>query len=191
MATVATKPMTADEFWDFVHRPENRDRSLDLVRGEVVELTRPGKLHGFVCANASNLLHGCAQRRKKGYVCCNNTGIIVAFDPDTVRGPDVLFFEDATSYEQIDKKWGHTPPRLAVEVLSPTNTIGEMNERIQEQLDLGTPLVWLVDPESCSVTVYRPGKKMYVRRENDELTGDEALPDFHCKVAEFFQLPGQ
>jgi Uma2 family endonuclease len=47
MATVQTKLMTAEEFWDFVHRPENRDRSFDLVRGEVVEMSLSGKRHGL------------------------------------------------------------------------------------------------------------------------------------------------
>lgn len=191
MATVSTKRMTAEEFWEWVHRPENADRHFDLVRGEVVEMTKPGKRHGFVCANAVALLHAYARQRKKGYVCSNDTGVIVERDPDTVRGPDVLFFEDAESIEQIDRKWGDRPPRLAVEVLSPNDTVGEMNERIQDQLNLGTPLVWLLDPESHRVTVYRPGRHHYVRKEGEELTGDDVLPDFRCPVAEFFKLPGQ
>jgi Uma2 family endonuclease len=53
------------------------------------------------------------------------------------------------------------------------------------QLNHGTPLVWLVDPESRTVTVYRPGKQHYVLREDDELTGEDVLPDFKCKVRDF------
>lgn len=191
MATAPTKLMTADEFWDFVHRPENANRRFELARGEVVEMTKPGKRHGLVCWNIAGILYNYVRQRKKGYACTNDTGVLVERDPDTVRGPDVLFFEDATAYEQVDRKWGNTPPRLAVEVLSPSDTVGEMNERIEEQLTLGTPLVWLVDPESQTVTVYRPGKHHYVRRVNEELTGDDVLPDFRCRVAEFFKLPGQ
>src|SRR5262249_15606205 len=92
MTTVSTKPMSADEFWDFVHRPENADRDFELVRGEVVEMTKPGKRHGFVCANVVSILWSFARQRKKGYVCSNDTGVLVEHDPDTVRGPDVLFF---------------------------------------------------------------------------------------------------
>src|SRR4051812_16925676 len=119
MATAPTKLMTVDEFWDFVHRPENRDRHFELVRGEVVEMSLPGKLHGFVCANVAFLLMLFARERKKDYVCSNDTGLIVERDPDTVRGPDVMFFEDATKAEDIGRKWGEAPPRLSVEVLSP------------------------------------------------------------------------
>jgi Uma2 family endonuclease len=77
MATVATRPITADEFYDFVHRQENRDRVFELERGEIVEMSRPGKLHGFVCANIVAILVVFARQRKKGYVCSNDTGVVV------------------------------------------------------------------------------------------------------------------
>lgn len=191
MATVSTKPMTADEFYDWVHRSENADRRFELVRGEVVEMTRPGKRHGFVCARASQILMNFADRRKKGYVCSNDTSVIVATDPDSVRGPDIMFFEDAQSMAELEVKWAKAPAKLAVEVMSPSDTFGEMSERIQDQLDAGTALVWLIDPESRKVTVYRPGKQHYVLCDTDELTGDDVLPDFRCKVSDFFSMPGQ
>ena len=75
-------------------------------------------------------------------------------DPDTVRGPDVLLFEDVTRVEAIDRKWGKNPPVLAVEVLSPSDTFTKINRRVQEQLRFGTPLVWVLDPDASNVTVY-------------------------------------
>jgi Uma2 family endonuclease len=191
MATAPTKLMTAEEFWDFVHRAENRDRCFELVRGEVMEMSLPGKLHGFVCSNIAAMLFLFARQRKKGYVCTNDTGFVVERDPDSVRGPDIMFFEDADSIEQIDRKWGATPPRLSVEVLSPHDSMSEMNERIAEQLTAGTPLLWLVDPMAHKVTIYRPDQQHYVLGEGDEITGEEVLPDLRCKVADFFKMPGQ
>jgi Uma2 family endonuclease len=52
-------------------------------------------------------------------------------------------------------------------------------------------LLWLVDPESRTITVYRPGMEHCVVKENDDLTGEDVLPDFKCKVREFFAMPGQ
>ena len=52
-------------------------------------------------------------------------------------------------------------------------------------------LVWLVDPESRDVTVYRPGEEPYVLGEQDEITGENVLPEFRCRVADFFRLPGE
>jgi Uma2 family endonuclease len=191
MSTVASKLMTADEFYDWSNRPENSDKYCELERGEIVEMTRPGKLHGFVCANVVAILTAYCRQRKKGYVCSNDTGVIVERDPDTVRGPDVLLFEDADHIEAIDRKWGKSPPLLAIEVLSPNDTFAKINRRVQEQLRFGTPLVWVLDPDANNVTVYRPGQPYYVVERDEELTGNDMLPDFRCKVAEFFTMPGQ
>jgi Uma2 family endonuclease len=191
MATVASRLMTAEAFYDFVHRPENRDKVLELERGEIVEMPRPGKRHGVVCGNSTGILRNFAIARKKGYVCSNDTGVVVERDPDTVRGPDVLFFEDAARFLEVEEKYGEDPPLLAIEVLSPNDTYAEIRQRVQEQLTFGTKLVWVIDPEARKITVHRPDKPDYSLGENDELTGDDVLPDFRCKVAEFFKLPGE
>src|SRR4051794_6766085 len=99
--TVQTRLLTAEEFYEWANRPENRDRICELERGKIVEVPLPGKLHGLVCANVVGILGNYAASRKQGYACSNNTGVIVERNPDTVRGPDVLFFEDADSVEQV------------------------------------------------------------------------------------------
>lgn len=191
MSTAATRPMSAEEFYLFVHRSENRDRRFELERGEVVEMSRPGKRHGLICANVTRILGNYAAQRGRGYPCSNDTGVIVEHDPDTVRGPDVLFFDDVMSADEVEEKYGETPPLLAVEVLSPNDSMGKVNRRIKEQLLFGTAIVWLLDPEALNVTVYRLGKDYQILEESDEITGGDILPEFRCKVAEFFRLPGQ
>lgn len=76
-------------------------------------------------------------------------------------------------------------------MLSPNDTVGRMTERVEDQLNFGTQLVWLVDPEARNVTIFRPDRRSYVVRENGELTGADVLPDFRCPVNEFFAVPGQ
>jgi Uma2 family endonuclease len=192
MSTVetATKLMTADEFYDFVHRPENADRFLELVRGEVIELASPTKPHGFLCANVARIVGNYTFQRKKGYVTSNDTGVIVERDPDTVRGPDVAMYEDAVVIEEIHPKYGEVPPLLAVEVLSPEDRASQILRKIAEYIKSGVKLVWVVDLESRSVTVYRPDKPQEVLTGDQELTGDGILPGFRCKISEVFRLPG-
>jgi Uma2 family endonuclease len=181
--------MTADGFYDFVERPENRDRIFELVRGEVIELSRPTRIHGRVCANATFKLELYSRKRKKGYVVCNDSGVQLEHDPDTVRGPDVAWYEDILSFEELPKKWGDIPPRVAVEVLSPNDTARYITEKIHDYLDNGVELVWVIDPESRAVTIYcKTGIKKLT--EKDMLTGGDVLPGFRCKVADLFVLPG-
>ena len=72
----AGRLLTAEEFFDWTNRTENRDKHHELERGEVVEVSRPGQLHGVVCANAALVLGNYTFRRRKGYVCSNGPGII-------------------------------------------------------------------------------------------------------------------
>jgi Uma2 family endonuclease len=190
MATVAPELMTAEEFFAWVHRPENRDRFFELERGKVVEMPPPGKYHGFVCGRVSGVLTIYAAQRRRGYPCTNDSGLVVEHDPDTVRGPDVTFYEDDQTAESMDRKYAIEPPRLVVEVLSPNDQTTRVLRRLSQYLKKGVPLVWLVDPEVRSVTVYRHGKDHYVLDEGEELTGEEVLPDFRCRIAEFFAMPG-
>jgi Uma2 family endonuclease len=182
--------MTAAEFFAWVHRPENRNRFFELDRGEVVEMPPPGKHHGFVCANVSRILGNFAVQRRKGYVCTNDAGMIVEKDPDTVRGPDVTFYEDAETTLDMERQYAARPPLLAVEVLSPDDRINRVIRRITQMLRAGVAVVWLVDPEGRDVSVYRAGQDPSLMVEAQELTGEPALPDFRCRIADFFAVPG-
>src|SRR5262249_40607999 len=133
-AVPQTKLMTADEFCDWASRPENHDRFLELERGEVIELPPPGARHGVVCGIVSWLLGEFVHKRKKGYVCTNDTGVIVERDPDTVRGADVALYDEVKRYEEIPAKLEDTVPALVVEVLSPNDRWSRTMRRITEYL---------------------------------------------------------
>jgi Uma2 family endonuclease len=159
-----------------------------LERGEVVEMSRAGEYHGVVCGLICALLVTYARQRKRGHVCINDTGVLVERDPDTVRGPDVLFFDYARSADEIHRKYSGQIPVLAVEVLSPNDSHGKIMRRVREQLKLGTRVVWVVDPEARNVAVYRAGQPEMLIETDEELSGVEELPGFSCKVADFFEI---
>jgi len=192
MNPVATaQKMTADEFAEWVLRPENEGKLWELVRGEVVEMSRAGERHGFVCANVSVLLTLYARQRGNGYPLSNDPGMILDRDPDTVRGPDVVFFENSKRYDELHPKWIEEMPALAVEVLSPNDRPGKVNSRVNEFLRSAVRMVWVVDPESRDVMVHRPGRPPITLEGNEELTGDDVLPGFRCRVSDFFFMPGE
>lgn len=188
-ASAAKKLMTADEFWEFVHRPENLDRDFELIRGEVVEVSRPRTPHGIIVARICSLLDRYAESVGRGYVV-TESGVVLSEEPATVVGPDAAYYDDANRFEDIHPKWGDIPPILAVEVWSPSDRPGRTNAKIREYLGSGVKIVWQVDYEERRVTVYRPKQDMEVIGEDGELTGGDDLPGLSVRVADLFKLPG-
>jgi len=191
MSTVtAAEPMTAEEFADWVQRPENANRWFELFRGEGIELPAPTRPHGVVCSNIVWILGCYVRQRQFGYVASNDSGVILEREPDTVRGPDVALYEDATSFEELHPKYGEVPPLLAVEVLSPSDRANRVLRKITDYLTHGVQLVWLVDPEDRNVSVHAPNRTPLRLKQEAELTGDGVLAGFRCRVADLFAIPG-
>lgn len=192
MGTVetATRPMTAEEFCDWVQRPENANKWFELVRGEVMELPAPLKIHGVICMNLGRLLGNFVFAQGKGYLTGNDSGVILERDPDTVRGPDLAYYEDAVTFDELHPKYGEVLPRLAVEILSSSDRYTRITEKVNDYLNGGVELVWLIEPELKSVTVWRKGQQPQILKVDQELTGEGVLPGFRCPVADLFRIAG-
>lgn len=183
--------MTADEFYEWANRPENADRHYELSAGRVVEMPSPGELHGVICWLVVKLLTEYLTRRRAGYLCTNDTGLIVARDPDTVRGPDVMLFLESKPLERMARGHADNVPALVVEVLSPSDRMRDVLRRVRQYHDRGVPLVWVVEPDIRALHVYRPNEFPKVLDESDDLTGNGILPDFAQTVADLFRMDGQ
>lgn len=191
MASVTTPVMTAEEFYEWANRPENSDRKVELENGEIVDMPSPGELHGVICWLISHLLGNYLFSLGTGYICTNDTGLIVHRDPDTVRGPDVMLFREGKKFEQLNRKHADSIPDLVVKVFSPNDRVTKSYRRVKQYLQHGVRLVWLVFPEDRSIHVFsRAGEFPTILDESEELTGNGVLPEFRCRVADLFALPG-
>ena len=191
MASVRPKLMTVDEFYEWANRPENADKFFELDEGEVVEVPPPGEMHGVICSIITYLLTSYVLQRRKGYVCSNDTGLLLKRRPGTLRGPDIMLFDESRPLKKMSRKYAERVPKLVVEVLSPSAKLTETNRRISQFLKRGVPLIWVVDPEEWAVTVYRPGQAHVVLREGEALTGEDVLPGLRFQVSQLFELPGR
>jgi Uma2 family endonuclease len=181
--------MTAEEFFEWANRPENAGKRFELEAGRPVEMPSPGKLHGTICWLVVRTLTEYLTRRGEGYLCTNDTGLIVATAPDYVRGPDVMLYLEHAQLEQITPKHADDVPALVVEVMSPSDSMGATLRRVEQYHSRGVPLVWVVEPNVRAVHVCRPNEFPRVLDETDELTGNGVLPDFRSPVSAFFTVP--
>jgi Uma2 family endonuclease len=181
-APAATRWITARQF-----AAMSSDVPSELVRGEVVEMPRPGMKHGVVCGNAYDPIKSWARSGNRGLVAINDTGILTERDPDTVRGPDVLFISrERWPHDQAPEGFLEVAPDLAVEVLSHFDVWKDVLQKISEYFDAGVREVWVADPELKNVQVFRPDAPPRTVRSADALESADVLPGFSCHVADLF-----
>ena len=172
--------MTAEQL------PESAgDRRTELVRGELVEMSPVGGPHGRIVIRLGSRLDSFVSQRKLGAVA-TEFGVILRRKPDTVRAPDLCFIAAGRTIPR--RGFFQGAPDLAVEVVSPEDRASELQEKVREYLAAGSRLVWLVDPQSETVTVYRPSGDAHVYSGNEEVSGEPVLPGFSFRPADLFLL---
>ena len=180
MSTVQSL-VTAEEFMRM-----SFDVPVELVRGEIIEMSRPDQAHGCVCANVTFALSVWSRHSKRGLVTANDSGVITERDPDTVRGADVCYFNiERVPGGKFDRRTRDLVPNVCVEVLSEFDRWREVHCKIDEYLERGVNEVWIVDPKKRQVQVFRAEESPVSFNEDSDLTSDQ-LPGFTCPVSEFF-----
>ena len=183
-ATVTkTKLLTADELL----RLDAEGVRGELIRGALCETMPAGLEHGTIVMTLGAELKNFIKPRKLGRLVGSDSGVWLERDPDTVREPDIAYF----SAEKIPPGvrvtgYAETPPNLVVEVVSPSNTIREVNDKAFMWLGYGVRLVWVVYPDSRSIDVYQSGRAVTTLTEQDSLDGLDVLPGFTCAVSDVF-----
>lgn len=177
--------ITVEEFERFADSPENQDRLLELIDGEIVEKTMPTEEHGTIVLNLGSQVRSHVRAKNLGRV-----GVEIRHrrpgDNYNARQPDISFIADSS--RPVVKK-GSVPqmPDLAVEVKSPDDRYADMRRRADYYINNGVKLVWLIYPEKRLVEVYRPDADSLLLNEDDMLEGFDVLPGFALKVSEIFE----
>lgn len=130
----------------------------------------------------------------QGYVIEHDLGFVTSPDgpyrilSNNIRMPDVAFiaWSRFPSREAADEyKVSPVSPNLAIEVLSESNTKKEMEKKIEQYLESGVELIWIVDPKKRLVTVHRPGSEPEVFTSKEKLSGEKVLPGFKLEISKF------
>ena len=153
----------------------------EYVKGELVPMSSPSWEHATISSNVSWYLQRHVRENRLGRVVSEG-GFRVG---ERVLKPDVAFLSTA----QLPEEGRHpspAPPELAVEVISPTDTLWKVLEKAQAYMEAGTQMVWVVESVMQTVTVYRPNQAVKHLSRGDTLTGENVVEGFSCHVADFF-----
>jgi Uma2 family endonuclease len=159
----------------------------ELIDGTLVE-RHMGAQAGEVTAIIIGLLRQHVQERRTGKVFSADCGYQIFGEAKRVSFPDISYIARGRLPE--DKSpGGHAriPPDLAVEVVSPNDTAEEVEARRVDFLRAGTRLFWVVYPGSRTVHVSHQKSNALTLGEGDELSGEDVLPGFVCRVAALFE----
>jgi Uma2 family endonuclease len=186
MSAVAAEPKyTPDDLLALPHG----GKGYELVDGRLVE-KNVGAFASWVAARVLQLLGILGQDRGLGWVLDSEGSYQCFPDRAKVRKPDVFFIRRGRlPDERIPSGHVSIPPDLAVEVVSPNDTVYEVDAKVDEYLAAGVPLVWVVNPETRVVHVYGTGGTVERLGPEDELTAPDLIPELRSKVADLFTLP--
>jgi len=157
----------------------------ELVNGDLV-MTPTGIEHEDIGARLTSALTRFVIEHKVGVVCGSSAGYWMK--GGNLRSPDVSFIakERLAGLKRPPKTFFGGAPDLAVEILSPEDTVERLHEKIVEYFENGTQLVWVVNPEEQTVLVYHTPQPDKLLRTGDELDGENVIPGFSMPVGELF-----
>jgi Uma2 family endonuclease len=158
----------------------------ELLRGELVVMSFGGAEHGCIATKIAARLGLFLKQNGLGWVMGAGTGFQIGRNPDTVRAPDVAFISRDRCPPTLPEGFFQDAPDLAVEVLSPNDRASEVLAKVQDWLAAGCAMVWVIDPATRTVTVYRGADAIELFRLGDHLDGGDLLPGFRLALAEIF-----
>ncbi len=170
---------------DLIRVNEHKETLCELVDQTLVE-----KAMGY----EASIVAGAILEILRRFVSARRLGFVSGADgffrllSISVRGPDVAYVskERLPGGKLPKEAYPAIAPDLAVEVLSPSNTKGEMSRKRVEYFHSGVRLVWIVDCVHRTVAVYTSPSSWEILAEEQTIDGGEVLPGFTASVSDFF-----
>jgi Uma2 family endonuclease len=163
------------------------EKEYEIVDGHPEEKEMAGARHGGVGMRlgARMLMH--AESHQLGGVYNANTSFNIGRNE---RMPDVAFVaaERIPAEGEPAGMW-EIAPDLAVEVISPNDLYEKVTGKVREYFRAGVRQVWLVSPEDQTITIYHSPTRTTILTVDDDLTSEDILPGFRCRVSEIFRNP--
>ncbi len=171
---------------DLLTMPDRK--KYELVDGKLVELEM-SMWSSYVAGVIFRIVSNFCVANKLGWVFPEGTSFQCFPDnPDRIRKPDTCFIRmDRLTPEQMQREGhGTVVPDLVVEVLSPNDVAYKVDRKVEEYLDAGAVVVWVVNPDTRTVKTFRSGNQFALYHEDSEITEEDLLPGFQCKVGDLF-----
>ena len=181
--------MTAEEFLSL---PENGKRDQFLIRGKLWEkpMTYRNPFHSELVMKLGFLLNTWlrAAGTKSFKVVGGEAGFRLRAEPSTIVGIDAaVVSKDVGHFIQGKRVVFDGAPVLAIEILSPSDRVSEVEAKVDEYLSVGVKQVWIVSPHFQTVEVHRSNLPPALFTGTAELSVEPDLPGLKFTVADIFE----
>jgi Uma2 family endonuclease len=178
MVNTPVKKLTKAEFWTMV---DAADLTYELIDGMPIAKMSPKYFHAKSTLNLVRILDKWSNGRGR-------LGIEWAIDltDDFTPVPDLIYI----SFDRLPITWEENTacpvaPELAIEIISPGQTFGQMTQKASRYLDNGVLRVWIVDPSAQSLTVFYPDAAP-ITHTGDRLIADSLFPELSIVTNQLF-----
>ncbi|NJN62742.1 MAG: Uma2 family endonuclease [Coleofasciculaceae cyanobacterium RL_1_1] len=178
----ANHELSDDWFFDFC--AANRDLHIErTAHGEILIMAPTGGETGYRNSKLSFQLELWNRRTKLGVTFDSSTGFRLPNGAN--RSPDAAWIPNEW-WERLSgeerQRFLPLSPLFAIELRSATDTPSTLRAKMQEYIDNGTELGWLIDPFERTVEVYRPEAEVTVWQGVQTISADPILPDFELEL---------
>ena len=177
-----------DEFFEFcqVNRELRIERS---AKGEIIVMSPAGGRSGYESGEVFGQLRAWALQDKTGVAFDSSAGF--RLPNGGMRAPDaawVLLSRLQKLSNREREQFIPLCPDFVIEVASPSDRISELRQKMEEYLQAGLRLGWLILPDSRQVEIYAPSGGRVIESP-ETVTGDPILPGFRLELTSIWNPP--
>ncbi|BCX03565.1 MAG: hypothetical protein KatS3mg053_1503 [Candidatus Roseilinea sp.] len=169
---------------DMYHVPRDGQK-YELIEGELI-VSPAGMKHEEVGTELLFLIRSFLAKERLGKVFGSSVGYQLA--ERILLSPDVSFVRtERLPGGESPEGFGQFAPDLAVEIISPSDSMTTIEDKVELYLKHGAQLVWVINPKLRRATIYRADGSVSVVRGDGMLSGEAVLPGFACALADILQ----
>ena len=177
-----------DQFFEFCQA--NKELRIERTAQGDCEIMAPtGGTMSWRNSGLTAQLYNWAEREGSGVVFDSSSGFILP--NGAIRSPDVSWVKKsrlATLTPEQKQRFLPLCPDFVIELRSPSDNLIALQDKMQEYIENGAILGWLIDTETRQVLVFQPPKKLFSLEKPEVLSANEVLMGFELDMQKIWNV---
>ena len=177
-----------DQFFEFCQA--NKELRIERTAQGDCEIMAPtGGETGWRNSGLTAQLYNWAEREGSGVVFDSSSGFVLP--NGAIRSPDVSWVKRtrlAVLTSEQKQRFLPLCPDFVIELRSPSDNLKALQDKMQEYIENGASLGWLIDTEARQVLVFQPQQKLISLEQPEVMSADEVLKGFELDMQKIWNV---